>query len=55
MTGWTGLQQHIIKRDLIMPTGFMEMFYCYIMSPLPVTACGAHDLPDVSVEIFPNS
>ncbi len=30
----------------------MEMFYCYIMSPLPVTARGARDMSDVSVGIF---
>ena len=52
VTGWTGdirgLKWHTIKHDWVRPSGFMEMFYCYIMSPLPVTASGAHDLPDIS-------
>lgn len=30
----------------------MEMFYCYIVSPLPVTACERQGLPDKYVVIY---
>lgn len=47
-TGLTGdsrdLKQHTIKDEWNIPTGFMDMSYCYIMSPLPVTACGTPDV-----------
>lgn len=43
----TGERFKAIKRDRI--TGFMDMFYCRIMSPLPVKACSARDLPGVAI------